>query len=208
MFLSLFKAREAEIFPIRGQWRPEQSPGKIGLCSPWLLLPPAQGHCPTFRLAQGGSAQFCFASLGCYATCGYPTRDRVRVLSKQKANWWMMNKLSTKNAEKKMTRTSYRQSIWTPANIHPSVTTDNSGLRNLQRKLPSLFQANHLQSLSTTIHWRIKSTAASQIILSCNIFSLLIPEVAPEAATTTDFFQIPLQTSAFFLHQTLGHTWL
>lgn len=208
MLLSLFKAGGAEIFPIRGQWRPEQSPGKIGLCSLWLLLPPAQGHRPTFRLAQGGSAQFCFASLGCYATRGYPTTDWVRVLSKQKANCWMMNKLSIKNAEKKMTRTSYRQSIWTSANIHPSVTTDNSGQRNLQRKLSPLFQANHLQSLSTTIHWRIKSTAASQIILSRNIFSLLIPEVAPEAATTTDFFPSSTSNFSFFLHHTLGHTWL
>lgn len=102
----LFKAGGLEIFLRRGQWGPEPSPQghlsllvRSGLCNPWgwLPLPPAQEHRTAFRLARDCDAQFCFASSCFYATCGHPITDWVRVFSKQKANHWMKNKLSTKN---------------------------------------------------------------------------------------------------------------
>lgn len=108
----------------------------------------------------------------------------------------MMNKLQTKNVcREKMTRAAYRQSICTPANIHLSVTTDNLSQRNLQRKLPPQFQANHLQSLSTTIHCRIKSAAAKPYKLFSRVtFSpcLLLKQQLQQTSS-----QVPLETSAF-----------
>lgn len=213
MLLSLFKAGGAEIFPRRGQWRPEPSPwghSSLPVRSAHAIPRPdccsfqAQGRCPTFKLAQGGDAQFFFALLGCYATWNYPITDWVRILSQlsqQKANCWMMNKLSTKNVcREKMTGAAYRESIWTSANIHPSVSTDNLGQRNLQRKLQPLFQANHLQSLSTTVHWRIKSTAAKPYKLfsrvtffPCLFLKLLLKQQLQQTSS-----QVPLETSVFF----------